>query len=425
MDSLQKLPESTPPRLLPETQPPQPTTPYYESAEPIGVEEDPFVTLLEYWHILRQRKLTVIALTLMGILAGLSFSIYQVPKYEARTSIEIQGSQGGVSGLSFVAPVDTFITTQIDILKSRTLLTRVRSKMKPPAETGSQVSGDVLTPWRNALGLYHRTGVEAWEEAVATAQGTLKVDSTRDSNILVLRCESTHPAIAAEFVNTTVKEYVEQRLEERWNTYQSTSKWLNQAQDELRAKLEASEAELQRFARSSGLLFTSDTQNVSEEKLKQLQGSLTSAQALRISREAQYEASKSSRPEALPEVLDSGPVSTYQVQLTELRRQLAELSSALTPEHYKIKRLQAQISELETVLGRERGAILKRIRNEYEAALRTENQIRAEYDRQVRLISGQAEDLIHYRILKREAETNRQLYELTLQKGKEASIASA
>lgn len=411
---------------LPQAPPPPRFQYYTEPLETTVPEEpDPYAKLLELWHLLRQNIITIAAMILVGGLAGLVYSLCLIPRYQARASIEIQSSQDALRAIGVADPSDISIQTQIDILKSSTLLKRVKSKIKPKEYSEPPGPQDFLTSWRKALGVQSKKGMAAWQEAVGIAQNTLDIKFTRDSNITRLGCESTDPQVAAEFINTVASEFIQQGVEERWETYQNTSKWLNQAQEELKIKLEASEDALQRFARASGLLFTSETQNVAEGKLNQLQAELSKAQGERIVKQSQYEASKSSRPEALPEVLDNGPISGYQSQLADLRRQLADLGSSLTPEHPKIKRLHAQIRELESISGRERGNIIKRINNEYEAALRTENQLRSEYDRQTKLMFGQADNIVHYKILQREAESNRQLYALTLEKGKEASIASA
>jgi len=58
--------------------------------------------------------------------------------------------------------------------------------------------------------------------------------------------------------------------------------------------------------------------------------------------------------------------------MTELQRQYAELSATLTPEHYKVQRVQAQITELQFNMLQERSTIQRRIGNEYSAALRRE-----------------------------------------------------
>src|SRR5262249_38545010 len=129
--------------------------------------------------------------------------------------------------------------------------------------------------------------------------------------------------------------------------------------------------------------------------------------------------------ESLPSVLDSGPMVQYQTKIADLRRELAELSATLTPAHYRTQRVQAQIDELEAAREKERINILSRIRIEYEASVKRENQLRHDFESQSRVLTGQADDLIEYNIRQREVETNKKLYESALQQGKEASIASA
>ena len=103
--------------------------------------------------------------------------------------------------------------------------------------------------------------------------------------------------------------------------------------EDVRIKLEKSEEQLQGYARTAGLLFTSEKDNVAEEKLRQLQEELSKAQADRVTEQSKYELATTASPDSLPEVLDDATLKDYQVKLTDLRRQLAELSSALTPAH--------------------------------------------------------------------------------------------
>jgi capsular exopolysaccharide synthesis family protein len=172
-------------------------------------------------------------------------------------------------------------------------------------------------------------------------------------------------------------------------------------------------------------VFTSENRSVDEEALKQIQAQLTAARAERISRESVYESSRSRQPEALPEVLDSGPMRQYQVEISQLKQERAELSSNLTAAHPKIKKVDAQIRELEAVQKKERSNILSRIRIEYEAALKRERQLTAEYNKLAEQIAGKTDERTRYQTLLREVEIHRQLYETAMQKAKEASVASA
>jgi len=92
---------------------------------------------------------------------------------------------------------------------------------------------------------------------------------------------------------------------------------------------------LQKAAKDSAGVF-SDNDNLAQDKLRQLQSELSSAQADRVRRQSQYELASKSAPESLP-FFSEGPAREYEVRLTDLMRQLALLSATLTPAHYKIK----------------------------------------------------------------------------------------
>lgn len=103
--------------------------------------------------------------------------------------------------------------------------------------------------------------------------------------------------------------------------------------------------------------------SISEERLRQLQQELSRVEADRMAKQSQFDLAKSGSPEALPAILDNGPLREYQVKLADLRRQLAELSALYTPTHYKVQRLQAQITDLDATLEKERTNVLNRIRS--------------------------------------------------------------
>jgi capsular exopolysaccharide synthesis family protein len=214
-------------------------------------------------------------------------------------------------------------------------------------------------------------------------------------------------------------------VEVRWQTSQKTGEWLTRQLQDLKIKLERAEDELQRYARDTGLLYTGEKESVAEEKLKQVQQELSRAQAERTAKQSQYELASMAAPDSLPQILDDRSLGDYQAKLTDLRRELAELSSTLTASHPKVQKVQAQITTLEAAFNRQRANVLARIRNEYDAAERRERLLARDYAAQSKVVSDQAARAVHYNILKREVDTNREVYEAMLQKVKEYGIASA
>jgi capsular exopolysaccharide synthesis family protein len=144
-----------------------------------------------------------------------------------------------------------------------------------------------------------------------------------------------------------------------------------------------------------------------------------------VAKQSSYEIARALPVESLPGVLDSGLLRDVQSKRTDLARQLAEAQTLLTPSHYKVKQLQAQVAELDAALGRERSGIMSRIENEYESARRREQLLTKAYTSHAAFVSDAAARAVHYDVLKREVETNGQLYGSILQKVRESGIASA
>ena len=387
--------------------------------------------LLDYWRILKRRKGTVILVSFLGLLIGTLVTLPQTPIYQARTSIEIQDVNQNFLNSKETSPVYDFgaetalmdIQTQIKILQSDTLIGRTLAKLRISAPPRNETSR--IPAWRKALNLPEPTVRGERETAMSVAAGNLKVRAAAQTRIIELTCDSTNPKLAADFLNTLTNDYIDQNIEVRWQMSQRTGLWLSRQLEDMRIKLERSEDGLQSYARQAGLLFTGDKNNVSEEKLRELQSSLSAAQADRVARQSKWEIARAAAPETLPDVLNDPSLREYQAKLADLRRQQAELVATFKPGYTKVKRVEAQVAELESTLERERKSILERIRHEYDEAARREALLATAYQTQARIVTTDGEKSVQYNILKREVDSNRQLYDGMLQKVKETSIASA
>lgn len=408
---------------------------YIQQSEytPGGTESNTPRVLLEYWYIIRNSKWTVCAFVLGGIVAAALVTMALTPIYQARTTLEMQELNGNFLGMKSADPTiafpeysqDAIVQTQIKILQSNSVMKRVVARLAsaPPPPESQQATA--LNAWKKVFRLKPPTQQVARRQAIDYAARHMAVKAADNTRIVEIACDSPDPQIAAAFVNTVADEHMRQNIESRWKSTQHTGEWLTEQLESLKVKLERSEDQLQAYAQSTGLMFTGEKESVSEDKLRQQQQELLKAESDRVLKQSKYELSLSATPEALPEVLDDSALRDYQAKLTDLRRQYAELGSTLTPEHYKLQKLQAQIVELTSAAQRERNNVISRIRTDYDSAKRREDLIRAAYLLQTKLVSDQSAKAIHYGILKREVDTNRQLYDSMLQKVKEAGITAA
>jgi capsular exopolysaccharide synthesis family protein len=390
--------------------------------------------LLDYWRMVRKRRFTVIVAAVIGALLGFLYAVPQARIYQARTTIEVQGLNEDFLGMRNVTPTvsptsndypDFDIQTQVKILQSRSLLKQVIEDLRNGKRPADLRPPNRLATWKQALGIHPQSQHDLWEEALDVAAGSVRIRASGTNRIVEISCDSTQPAVAAAFANTLTREFIQQNLEARWKSTEYTGEWLGRQLQDIKIKLEKDEDELNTYARVAGLTFADEKTNVDEDKLRGLQKDLLAAEDDRIAKQSKYEMAKSSPPETLPDVLDDATLRSYEANLTDLRRQYAQLRVNFKDTHPDVRRIQVQIGLMETTLESERGHIMNRIRNEFESADRREKMLAASYADQLHLVGDQAVKTSHYSILKREVDSARQLYDTMLQRLKEASVASA
>jgi len=127
---------------------------------------------------------------------------------------------------------------------------------------------------------------------------------------------------------------------------------------------------------------------------------------------------------ALPGVFENKLIQDLSERLAELKRERAQLSTTFNPDYPRVKEIQSQIDEIEGSLRDERQRATGRIVNDYSAAVRRENLVQQALGEQQKQVSLIAEKSVQYNILKREVDTNKQLYEGLLQRLKEAGVSA-
>ena len=396
--------------------------------------------VVAYWRMVMRHKWLVVLVAFLGTVAGILFTLPQTPIYQSSTSLEVQGLNENFLNLENLNPTSSpsgyldpsyEILTQVKVFQSRSLLQQTTDRLLKEKKTGYGTSTDRLAAWRKVL---HMAPKQAFDRnsAIGAAAGGINVKASGTTRIIEITSDSTDPQLAADFANTLVDEFIQKNLDDRLKTTERTSEWLTRQLDDLKIKLERSEDALQSYALAVGLQFTAsskgkdgDQENVASASVRLVQEELLKARADRMIAQSKYELLASSPPEALPQVLDDSSLREYESKLVDLKRQRAELSPSFTPDHPRMQKLEAQITELETALEAARQKVVTRLRNDYAAAESHEKLLNDEFAKQLDKVSSQAANEVHYNILKREVDTNRQLYESMLSKVKESSIASA
>jgi len=409
------------------------------AAHIVQIEKAP--DLLAYWKVIRKRRWTVLTafVVLFGIvLAG---TLKQKPVYRAKALLEIEKENP-----SLVTPQelfqldevsDTYLETEYKVLSSDDLAERVIvqlgldqvAEFRPQKRFWSWTTNDSATAQSLPAEASVSGGDPSIEETVLTRfKDRLDVKPIRRSRAVEISFDSQDPNLAASVVNTLASNYIDKNLEARWVATQKASEWLSQQMLDLKAKLEKSEDELQKYAADNGLLFLEtdkgNSENVVNQSLRELQEELTKTQSARYEKESLYRLVRSSDYGSLPGVFENKLLQDLSVRLAELQRERAQWATTFTEDYPKVQQIQNQIVEIQGALERERQRAVQRISNDYFAALRREvlvQQAFAEKQKQANLI---AEKSVQYGILSREVDSNKSMYEGLLQRLKEAGVSA-
>lgn len=390
-------------------------------------DENPTFSLMEYWEAICRYKFAILGFIAAGAMGALILSFLQTPLYRAHTTLEVEDLNENFQNLKDSDPTaqvpaaESYFQTQVKILQSREMVELVIDKlglMQRMAPHKHFWSG-LLHPTSTANPALER------EQVVSNIQQNLTVQAWGESRTAEVFYDASDPLLASDVANTLVQTFIDESREIRWNSTQNTAEWLTGHLNELKKNLEDSQNQLQQYARSTGIMMTADRQNVSEQKLQEIQTELSKAQADRTEKQATYETIKTSPIESLSPTLNDPALQNYMGKMTDLKTQLANLSSTYTSEHYKVRQVQAEIADLQQAINAERANMLRRSQDGYETAKRREGLLAAAYSDQAKGVSEMAGKAIQYNNLQHDVDTNRQLYDALLLRIKQAGLAAA
>ena len=386
--------------------------------EPDDASQRPDIDLVAYWRVLVKRRWLVAAL-LAGVLAiTLVATLLATPIYRATVLLEIDQTVQQVvqvDGMSAAQPQfdQQFQETQHQLLRSRSLAERVARDLAGEPEMLAALDEDVEVP-ADAAGR-----VELGARLVQ--QGTT-VEPVRDSNLVQVHFDSPSPEAAANVANGLAREYIAARLERQYGASSYAKEYLEEQLRDTKARLEASERQLVQFAQAEGLVSSPDGQSLAANNLADLNAALATAQARRI--EAQARWSQASGGGALPaDMLDASIIRSLQESRAELQARYQEQLQVFEPGYPAMQQLAGQIAAIDRQIRTEMDNIRASVRAEYQGAAQQERLLQAQLD----ALRSEALDVdarsIEYNILKREVDTNRQLYDGLLQRYKQVGVA--
>ncbi len=396
----------------------------------------------EYLRILSKRKWVVLSclFTIFSLVA--IASLRMTPVYEAAGTIAINKPDSTLNfkdsatfSLDYYDPTE--LETEVKILQSDLLALQVIKELnldrrpefggsKPQLPSSLDLAPDPLQGDSGRA-----------SSLLGGFKGSLKVSLSPNTRIVEIRYRSADKQMAANVVNTLMQTYVENNFKARFESTMQASDWLSKQLVDLQMKVETSQEKLVRYQKEHEILGMDEKQNIITNKLDELNKELTSAESERMDKEAVYQLIQSGDADAVASSaggIDGGGGSGSQsgssllealnARAADLRIQAADLNTQFGPSYPKLLQINNQLKEIDVQLQGEMKKIASKVRGLYMASLQRENMLRDALEKQKQEANKLNESAIEYSLLKRDVETNRQLYEGLLEKLKEAGVSA-
>jgi polysaccharide biosynthesis transport protein len=379
-------------------------------------------TLREYADILRRRKWWIIGTFLTIVLLAGLYTFTRTPIYRATAMMEITadnpGSQVSADGRMMGAGswffAQKFQETQNKILKSKSLAKRVIQALN----LGEHQDFAAIAKAKN------KKSEEQILNTMATAfVARLTVEPVRNTNLVDVSYQSTDKELTKEVLDVIANEYLYLLIDRRNESFSLVRNWLNKQLNGMAEKVQATQRKLYKFGQKTDIYTVEDKDNVIVQKFVDLSSLLTKAQSEKMAKKAQFQQLKSHGPNA-PLIVNNHLIAALRQEMAVQQAKVSAMGKIYLSGHPEMQAETAKLSELKNRLSAETKNIQDSVKADYEAADRTEDLLKESLGNQKQQMANLQDNLSNYQILKRDAQTNEQLYQALLARVKEVNISS-
>jgi polysaccharide biosynthesis transport protein len=379
--------------------------------------------LYDYLLILRKHQWLILSF-MLAVVTIVSIATFRMrPVYVATTRIELGRENAnilpfqGTDSYDYMLDLENYIETQSKILTSETLaLQTIRSGILsgvggPDSQSEAIATGSLANQKRPPeLGAF---------------LGSLSVKRVPNSRLMDINYEANSPELAAQVVNAHIRNFIDQNRRSHYDATTAATTWLTDQLDELKIKVKNSEDARLDYERKNQIWEVDDKQNITTQRLSELNRQLIDAQSDRMKKQSMYDFAKQGDADIVPQIRDSAAVQDLLKRRADLNGQYTEAIAQYGPNFPKVQRLQSQVKEIDQNLEREKKAVVARLGSEFHEAQQREELLTRTLDQQKSEANLMSERMVQYNILKRDAEADKALYDGLLTKLKEAGISSA
>lgn len=414
-------------------------------------DDDDSIDPRDLIRILKKRRWIVLSVIAIFVVTAALSAALTVPVYRSTAVVEINHESARILRIQDFLPdagsnqaVEQFYTTQYEILRGRALseaVVRQEGVESHPELTGEIRQRSLMGELSSVIGVLRgafsrppegnaspvdaeRQREAAIRRAGAILRSKIQVNPHRGSRLVSVSVSSFDPQFAARMANAVVDQYIRSNMQRRYDAGNEARSFLQDQLAEMRISLERADQALQDFAQENRVANLEDRQEMASQSLRDLNARLSDAQTRLLEYQAYREQIQSGRSTQLASVLENEAVRGLRMQLADLSTQRASMLQTFKEDYPAVVELNTRMTQIQAEIDELMRREVQVISSQYEnlrAQTQTLEEAIVERENGILALSQQS---VQYNILKREFETNRELYDGLLQRMKEIGLAA-
>jgi len=411
-------------------------------------QSEEVIDLSAYLNVIKRNKWSILSFSLIVTLLTILLTLTLTKRYTATATLLIEAEQSKAVSFDEVYGLDSskkeYYLTQFEVMKSDSIAREVITKLdlKAHADFISKPSfiGEAtgffkgLFPFLNKTEKLQLTEQEQQDlemlSLLEVFKARLSVSPIRKTQLVSISFESSDPKLAALVANTVGEVYIESQMRAKMGITQQASSWLNTRLFQLRVQLDESEEKLQAYREAQKLVDIEGIAGLVTQELEQTSEQLVTARTEKNNLQSinrvisEYGNNNLELLGSMPEITSHKVVQDVKREVILVERKVSELSEVYGPKHPKIISAKAELATVKSNLNKQIKGLITGIEKELNRITRTVSaleadlvKIRAEYQEITRKETA-------YNQLKREVETNRNIFNTFLSRSRETEVTS-
>ncbi len=379
-------------------------------------------------------------------LALLVFSMANTYDAKAVLDVEPPGAETidlGTQANANAAVAPGYLDTQTEILNSDGLALSVVNQLHLDQNQAFMKPGFVQEAIAWVSGLLSKKGAAPrdTEKILTIFHKGMTVGQVKGSQLVEITYESSDPKLAAQIVNATVNQYLDSNYRSRYDAAVRAAQSLAPKLADLQNSVSKSTEALLEFQKthegaelgSAAPVANDGTTNSSSAedsnpiatRVAELNQQLTQAMGDRLQYESYMKQIKSGEVDSLPQMKDNVLIQGLTSRLVDSRAQLAQALAIYGTNNPQVRKLEQESDEISKQLNTERGRIASQIESAYSSAQNRERLIRNTLSSMKGELDRSNADVVEYDALKREADSNANLYTTLSSRTKEMALSGS